>query len=33
MDFSTYDLIDEALLNAILYAQARGTPLNYPRNG
>lgn len=27
MDFSTYDLIDEDLLNAILYADARGTPL------
>lgn len=29
MDFSTYDLIDESLLNAILYADARGTPLQH----
>jgi DNA-binding beta-propeller fold protein YncE len=29
MDFSTYDLIDEQLLNAILYADARGTPLQH----
>lgn len=30
MDFSTYDLIDEELLNAILYAEARGEPLRHP---
>ncbi|MFL6205118.1 MAG: bifunctional YncE family protein/alkaline phosphatase family protein [Acidimicrobiales bacterium] len=30
MDFSTYDLIDEDLLNAILYAEARGVPLDLP---
>jgi DNA-binding beta-propeller fold protein YncE len=30
MDWSTYDLIDEATLNAILYAVQRGTPLKLP---
>jgi hypothetical protein len=29
-DWSTYDRIDEATLNAILYAVARGTPVNLP---
>ena len=31
MNWSTFDLIDEQLLNAILYAQMRGTPLVLPR--
>jgi hypothetical protein len=30
MNWSTYDLIDEQLLNAILYADARHTPLRLP---
>jgi DNA-binding beta-propeller fold protein YncE len=30
MDWSTFDLIDEATLNAIQYAVARGTPVNLP---
>jgi hypothetical protein len=30
MDWSTYDRIDEATLNAILYAAARGTPVQLP---
>jgi hypothetical protein len=30
MDWSTYDRIDEQTLNAILYAVARGTPLQLP---
>ncbi|HUR13333.1 MAG TPA: bifunctional YncE family protein/alkaline phosphatase family protein [Mycobacteriales bacterium] len=30
MDFSTYDLVDEQLLNAILYADARRLPLVLP---
>lgn len=30
LDFSTYDRVDEQLLNAILYAQARGTKLLLP---
>src|SRR6185295_18053665 len=30
MDFSTWDRIDEATLNAILYADARGTPYVAP---
>ena len=30
MDWSTYDRIDEELLNAILYADARGTPFKWP---
>ncbi|MEY2447747.1 MAG: hypothetical protein QOH79_1223 [Acidimicrobiaceae bacterium] len=33
MDFSTYDRIDEATLNAILYADARGTPYMPPDDG
>jgi hypothetical protein len=31
LDFSTYDRVDEQLLNAILYADARHTPLVLPR--
>ncbi len=31
LDFSTYDLADEQLLNAILYADARRVPLVLPR--
>ena len=30
MDWSTYDLIDEATVNAILYAIGKGWPLNLP---
>jgi hypothetical protein len=30
MDWSSYDLINEQMLNAILYANARGTPLQLP---
>ena len=30
MDFRTYDLVDEELLNAILYAAVRHTPLVLP---
>jgi hypothetical protein len=30
MDWSTYDRIDEQLLNAILYADARGTTFKAP---
>ena len=30
MDWSTFDLIDEPTLNSILYAVARGTPLQLP---
>jgi LPXTG-motif cell wall-anchored protein len=33
MDFSTWDQIDEATLNAILYADARGTPYVAPADG
>lgn len=31
LDFSTYDKIDEGILNAILYADARHTPLRLPK--
>jgi hypothetical protein len=31
MDFSTYDRVDEELLNAILYAAMRHTPLRLPK--
>ena len=30
LDFSSYDRVDEQLLNAILYADARKTPLRLP---
>jgi hypothetical protein len=30
LDFSSYDKVDEQLLNAILYADARRTPLVLP---
>lgn len=32
MNFSTYDLIDEGLLNAILYADARHQPLHWSQH-
>jgi hypothetical protein len=32
MDFSTYDLVNEQLLNSILYAAIRHQPLRVPAN-